>query len=325
MLAGNLSHRQLKMLNINVIEFLKWIKNFNFSEIRIGCYWDEIEPKSGIFIFDSILPILDFFEKNKLNVTVCLGIKSPRIPEFYPPYWLKKPYDFKENKKYLFRYLQKSIDLLKQYKCIKIWQIENEPLDPSPPHWKKIPLDVLIEEIKIFRKNNISNICVNFWGNEILQRGHYTEILDYIDIIGLNFYFEMYNLQKHNIESIFSLNECLDIINFFKDNYSNKDIIITEFQFEPWITGNIINNFLPIYEKLMRKYPRIFYYLTDFIAKGAKNFLNYANICEYYKKINEFITFQKIYLWGLEYIYANKNNHILYHLIDKIENNYKKM
>lgn len=314
MLSGNFSHRQLMMIGVLVQDFLLWVKKLNISHLRIGCYWDECESTKNQCDFKKIISVLDFCEENNIDVILCVGLKAPRIPEFYPPFWLKNPYDFEENKKYLLRYLQECINQFKNYKCIKIWQIENEPLDPSPPHWQKIPLDILIEEIKIFRKNNISNICVNFWGNEIFKRRYYTEILDYIDIIGLNFYFEMYNLQKQKIETILSLNECLDIINFFKDNFPHKDIIITEFQFEPWITGNIINNFLPIYEKVMRKYPRIFYHLTDFIAKGKEKYINFENIHRHYKKVAQIIPTQKIYLWGLEYIYKNKKDEIILNL-----------
>ncbi|MCX8034665.1 MAG: hypothetical protein N3A71_00020 [Candidatus Dojkabacteria bacterium] len=325
MLAGNLSQRQLKMLNIPVADFLNWIKILNFSEIRMGLYWDEIESKPGIFVFDSILSILDFFELNNINVTICLGLKSPRIPEFYPPFWLRNPYEFENNKKYLFHYLKKSIDILKKYKCIKKWQIENEPLDPSPPHWKTIPIEILVEEIRLFRKNNISNICINFWGNELVKRNQYMGILEDIDIIGLNFYFEMYDRRKNKIENIFTIDKCLKTINFIKEKYPQKDIIITEFQFEPWIIGNPINNFLPMYEKLMRKYPRIFYYITDFIAKGAEKYIDFDNIIQYYEKISSLISIQKIYLWGLEYIYTNKKDTIILNLLARLENNLQKI
>lgn len=143
---------------------LKEIVYAGFEPIRLSHPWDLLEPEQGKFNWRDLDEAVDICEKAGVDVVLCLGVKSPRYPEYHPPGWIKdkvmapvKPKDDEDSLRRLIK-LPPEINLLKgivsetvlaysehsrdaidnflteavrryrDRKCIKWWQIENEPL-----------------------------------------------------------------------------------------------------------------------------------------------------------------------------------------------------
>jgi hypothetical protein len=175
-IGASFSHRHLKSLEINPLKALQEFKGLGLNWIRLGCYWDEIEPKRDEFDFSGLSPLLDFCWDQKINVVLTVGIKAPRFPEYYLPEWLKSEVELGKFSKVgmeqneltnpLFSFLRRSISFLRSYPCIKVWQVENEPLDPTGENLWRIDRRLLAEEIALVRKadNSERRIMLNFGG-----------------------------------------------------------------------------------------------------------------------------------------------------------------
>src|SRR5260221_2422766 len=181
-LGAAFSHRHLKYLNLDIEKALIQFKNLGLKWMRVCCYWDEIESVEGKYQFNEVDRIVVFCEKNNINVILSIGMKAPRYPEYYFPNWLKRKSNFlgvikikeKELLKSVQNFISQVIQHLKKYKSIKIWQVENEPLDPAGDKRLRISSEFLTQEISLVRKLNPSRkILVNVWGNELFGRENY--------------------------------------------------------------------------------------------------------------------------------------------------------
>ena len=262
------SHRYARYLNLNLTDSLDEILKLKFNIIRLCAYWDEIQSTPNEFNFFDIKAILDKCQQNNQDVIFTLGMKSPRWPEFYFPSWLKiKNPTYAIN--HVLPFIKQSIIKLKNYNCIKYWQIENEPLDPSGHDKMVIPFDALKQEVDLARNLDPERkIIINLWGNELTKRN----ILPYVrllaDVIGLDIYYRVpcaifkYRGPKDNDQTLSNI-----------INESTKPIWITELQAEPW--GNNMN-------------------------MDSQLLLNYFRRAV---KLNS----QAILFWGIEYLLSEKN------------------
>lgn len=140
-LGASFSHPHLQHLGLNPNKSLVEFKNLGLKWIRLGCYWDEIELRENKYSFEKLDPLLKYCNKNNLYVVLTVGMKTPRYPEYYIPKWIltkeNPPRLSKISDKY--KYLsERTINIInicvKRYKnleALKVWQVENEPLDPS--------------------------------------------------------------------------------------------------------------------------------------------------------------------------------------------------
>ena len=58
------------------------------SLVRLGAYWNEIEPAPGDYDFSNLDWLLDQAEARQQRVLLTVGMKAPRWPEYYLPRWL---------------------------------------------------------------------------------------------------------------------------------------------------------------------------------------------------------------------------------------------
>ena len=231
------SHPHLEYLGLNIDDSLKKALSMNFSHLRIGAYWTEIEKQEDKFDFSKLENILKKCEKEKQSVVLTIGVKAPRWPEFYWPEHIKlKNLNNKETQTKIIRFIKKTIQNFKKYKCIKYWQVENEPLDSSGPDNLSIPFEFLEEEVGIVRGMDDRKIIINLWGNDLLNRGYLKKTEELADIIGLDFYPKQFikkimgkSFYKNYVGIHQSKNK---LIKDLKE--SKKPIWITELQAEPW-------------------------------------------------------------------------------------------
>lgn len=227
------SHRHLRHLRLDIDESLINLLSLKFDLVRLGIYWDESEPDPGKFDFSHIKKLLDFCEENNQDVILTVGMKAPRWPEFYLPNWLrhKKPNEIEPE---VLKFMETSIKELGSYKCIKYWQVENEPLDPSGPEKLTVLYDLLKKEVELVRSLDRRQITVNLWGNELTKRNLYKEILEITDNVGIDIYYKTpsiigYAGPKDSDEKIRNIFESFE-----------TSLWITELQAEPWERGELV-------------------------------------------------------------------------------------
>lgn len=228
LLGTTYSHRQSAYLRLDPDQAFSAILDLGFNFIRIGCYWDEIEKRRGVYDFTAIERLLKQCEAKKQSVIVTIGMKAPRWPEYYFPDWLddKTPVG---GSPYLFAFIKKCIEVLGSYRCITHWQVENEPLDPSGPGNLRIPLSLLQEETTLVRNIDSRPVIINLWGNEIKKRNQLPHATRLADIVGLDIYYKvpvfasLYRGPQESDQHFATI-----VTN------SEKPLWITELQAEPW-------------------------------------------------------------------------------------------
>lgn len=245
-IGASFSHIHMSNRDVSVDDILKDYSQLGLKHIRLGCYWSKIEKTPGTYDFSEIDSIVNTCGKLGIDVTMTIGMKAPRYPEYYIPSWLSdkiilsnNTFKFENNVfcKSLFLYMTEVVLHFKDNQSIAYWQIENEPLDPSGPHWWRIDAGLLKMEVAIV-KNIDSNrpIVINLWGNELKNRNYYRIASDLADIVGLDLYPKV---PGKNILGKLIMRGPRDSDSYIrgiikKIKKEGKAVWISELQAEPW-------------------------------------------------------------------------------------------
>lgn len=234
-LGTTYSHRHIQYLALDNEQAFGELLQLRFGLLRLCCYWDEIQPEKNTFDFSKIRYLLEKCEQAGQKVIVTLGMKAPRWPEYYLPTWLNtRAVDTLSEE--ISSFLTQAINSLKDYTCIKYWQVENEPLDPAGPEKLVIPGRLLKEEVALVKSlDPTREIIVTVWGNEARQRNTLQQIGEIGDILGLDLYFTVPFLHKFYRGPKSPLSYYKKVIADF-----NKPVWITELQAEPWEHNQLV-------------------------------------------------------------------------------------
>jgi hypothetical protein len=135
-------------------------------------------------------------------------------------------------------FVQRSARVLGKYPVVKIWQVENEPLDPAGPLWLRIDRKLLVEEVSMVKKGiSDRKILINLWGGELSKRQLYLKVSSLADIVGLDIYFKtplasffgLFNLFSGPFDSDKTIKTIIS-----KIKRSGKEVWLAELQAEPW-------------------------------------------------------------------------------------------
>lgn len=291
------SHRHLKWLGANPLKAIRDFKKLGLKWIRLGCYWDEIEKEPDVFLFRELDSLIKYCEVNEINVVLTAGMKAPRWPEYYLPKYLLPQLKLgrlssirPENKILLestLNFLGKCVDHFKTSKAIKVWQVENEPLDPSGEKWWRITPEFLKKEINLVRKLDPKRkIMINVWGNETGRTKTYLKATRLADIVGLDIYLRHAAISPLAKLGIYlgptDSQETLAGIGL-KVKTQGKEFWLAELQMEPWEPGEL---------STIKKDP------PSFLPAHFLENLNYS------KTLNPSVNM----LWGFEFWYWRKLN-----------------
>lgn len=245
------SHKHLQGLKINPLKALEKLSALGLKWVRLGCYWSEIEKTPGKYNFSKLKGLLSFCQKKKIKVVLTVGMKAPRWPEYYLPSWLTEKTNLKKFAKIglekkdiaqpLFSFIKNAVLELSPYPCIKTWQVENEPFEPTGKNRWRISKDLLTKEIKTIKKIDKKRlICLNCGGLVASLPGFWPKIsqIDF-DILGLDIYFK-HPLGKFFYTKNFSEKMIKKLI--LKAKKADKKVWITELQAEPWEPGELISS-----------------------------------------------------------------------------------
>ena len=189
MLGTSFSADHARSLDLDPVECLTALLDMGLQTIRLAAYWNQIQPSEDIFDFSDLKWQLDVCEARGISVVLVVGMKAPRWPEFYIPEWAKNLSD-SDFESALFSYLQRTVQWAQKWSCLEYWQVENEPLDPSGPEWRRVPLSLLQKEVALVRECDLQNrpIVLTAWGNEMLSRGTLAPLSELGDVVGIDVY-----------------------------------------------------------------------------------------------------------------------------------------
>lgn len=258
--------------------YVEILDGLNAKNIRIVAYWNDIERMNDTFDFSNIKWQLKEAQKRNVNVILATGRKEPRFPECHEPDWWRNSEDEKLKEIELYEFVKKSVQELKSYDSIKIWQIENEPFFPFGD-CQKSSMEVLKNEVEIVRSLDKRPILIQDSG----EGGFWYPTYNTADYLGISMYRKIwYDFWKiffgRFIYFQYPLAHWTYKIKADLFRVPYQDIIVTELQAEPW--GPEINSKLSQMEKdkTMSR--------TDFIAT-----ISYAQKAG----------FKDLYFWGVEW------------------------
>lgn len=106
---------------------LDWLLARGWRRFRLMSYWNEHEKTPGRYDFTELDRQIDAIEKKDGVVSLCLGVKQPRWPEYHWPGWALE-LEETEKTRALMSYIEVVVERYKHRTCIISYQLENEAL-----------------------------------------------------------------------------------------------------------------------------------------------------------------------------------------------------
>ncbi|MDB5101068.1 MAG: hypothetical protein JWM80_5489 [Cyanobacteria bacterium RYN_339] len=143
------------------------------NSVRLGAYWDDSQPKAGVAPdFKRLDDLLAAARKYNIKVVLTVGAKAPNWPEFHVPTWAKPKDAAHPDQDAAFRANTEAwvAAVAKRYAAepaIAMWQVENEPFDPSGPAAGLFGQAQVKREAAILRKADAGRrpVMVNVWSS----------------------------------------------------------------------------------------------------------------------------------------------------------------
>lgn len=269
--------------------YLAMLDELGVRNLRISTHWDLLEPKKdGEYKFEDLDWKIEEAEKRGVKITLAMGIKTPRWPEFHIPSWiLHLP---KEEQQEEVRELIKTIILrYRNSPAIYRWQIENEPffyfgIGPWQPTVEFVRKSVdLVRSLDPNRQIVITDTGEgSFW----------FEAAGIADVVGISLYRKIWGLpwglplaERYIYLWWFRPIHYwrrIQIINKFRDT----EVYISELQAEPWA-------------------PKFITYVSLEEQEKTMNLERFRNNVEFAKATGV----DRISLWGVEWWYWMKVKH----------------
>lgn len=121
------SIKQCRDLGVDWRECLAWALGQGWRRFRLMSYWNECEQHPGEYNFAALDEQFDQIARAGGVVTLCLGVKQPRWPEYHWPGWV---HDLppEEQGKALLRFVETVVKRYRARPNLVSYQLENEAL-----------------------------------------------------------------------------------------------------------------------------------------------------------------------------------------------------
>ena len=222
------SVKQCRAFGVNTTEALEWLlQEAGFRRFRLMSYWNEIEKEQGTYDFAELDQQIAQIKAVGGVISLCLGLKQPRWPEYHWPTWAKELLpDHLE--KALLQFITAVVARYKDDTHVISWQLENEAL------LKGFGLDIQIDrkrlrtEYALVKKLDPSRPIImstsNGWGIPLRE--------PIPDIVGFSYYAVMYQNGEYRRTIhrpwLYKLRKRLITLT------SQRPVFIHELQLEPW-------------------------------------------------------------------------------------------
>jgi hypothetical protein len=154
---------QVDALGLEAHATLHTLLTYPVQLIRLGAYWNRIEPEPGKFNTDELDWQLDAAERAGVQIILCVGpLKTFGYPEFFvPSHHLRRP--FPEHSRVMpsaypslvqaaTEFIARLVERYKQRQSIIAWQLEHEAVDPlGIEHSWRLDTTFVAEELRALR------------------------------------------------------------------------------------------------------------------------------------------------------------------------------
>ena len=220
------SLKQCRNFGLDPRETLQWLLDQGWRRFRLMSYWNEHEKQQGDYNFTELDWQIEMISNAGGEITLCLGVKQPRWPEYHWPKWAK---DLSESAKSdaLIAYIQTVINHVSVQPAIKSYQLENEAL------LKNFGSDIDIDRARLCKE--FETVCKvdnrpiimstsNGWGTPLRR--------PVPDMVG----FSVYTVIYHNGRYRTTIQKpwLHKLRKFIIENFLNRPVFIHELQCEPW-------------------------------------------------------------------------------------------
>jgi len=221
------SAKQCRNLGIDWQACLTWALDQGWRRFRLMSYWNEIEKQRGIYDFAELDRQLELIIQREGIVTLCLGVKQPRWPEYHWPKWARE-LPKSERDALLLAFVEAVVKRYKGLKTIVSWQLENEALLRGFGERIDIDRKRLRREFDLVKKLDPHRPIImstsNSWGLPLRQ--------PMPDIVGFSYYTVIYSHgMYHRTPHLIWLNR---LRVWWLRAVEQRDVFIHELQLEPW-------------------------------------------------------------------------------------------
>ena len=146
-------------LGLDARATLQTLLTYPVQLIRLGAYWNRIEPELGTFNTDELDWQIDAAERAGVRIILCVGpLKVFSYPEFFvPAHHLRQPFpEHTRIKPSTYRslvaaatdFIARIVERYKHQQAIVAWQLEHEAVDPlGIEHSWRLDVDFVAEEL----------------------------------------------------------------------------------------------------------------------------------------------------------------------------------
>lgn len=127
MYGVSFSLKQCRNFDQSPKRVLRWLLSRGWRRFRLMTYWSWHESEQGKYDFRQLDWQLDMIEQAGGVVTLCLGVKQPRWPEYHWPKWTSSLSET-ERDKALMDFIAATVNHVKNRQVITSYQLENEAL-----------------------------------------------------------------------------------------------------------------------------------------------------------------------------------------------------
>jgi hypothetical protein len=155
---------QIAVLRLDTRTSLQTLLSYPFQLIRLGAYWNRIEPEPGKFYPDELDWQIDAAERAGKSIILCVGpLKTFSYPEFFvpahhlrhpfPEHILIKPSAYPSLLMAGTEFITRLVERYKQRKGIVAWQLEHEAVDPlGVEHSWRLDVAFVEQEVEAVRR-----------------------------------------------------------------------------------------------------------------------------------------------------------------------------
>ncbi len=257
---------QAAAFSLDIHATLRTLLAYPFQLIRLGAYWNQIEPEPGIFDTGSIDWQIDAAEQAGKQIILCVGpIKTFGYPEFFvPSHHLQKPFPehtlihpsaYPALLQAACDYLTRLVERYRNRESIMAWQLEHEAVDPlGVEHSWRLDAAFVEQEAQALRKADPTRpllmngflpsslpVRLSQWWNTRDQGDSLAVAQRLADIVGIDDYprnalltIGSNTLYLDGSQSSWPRQRRLELLRWAQA--SGKRLFVTEGQAEPWET-----------------------------------------------------------------------------------------
>jgi hypothetical protein len=257
---------QVEALRLDARATLQTLLDYPFQLIRLGAYWNRMEPVPGTFLADELDWQIDAVERAGKHVVLCVGpLKTFGYPEFFAPaHHLPRP--FPEHTRIepaaypsllaaATEYIARVVERYRRRQSIVAWQLEHEAVDPlGAEHSWRLSKAFVTREVEALRQADSTRpIMMNGflpttlparltqWWRTRDQGDSLSVALRQADIVGIDFYPRLALMRAGSTTlyldgSTSSLADTRRRQLFAAARAQGRKVMVAEGQAEPWET-----------------------------------------------------------------------------------------